>query len=80
MKIRYWLLDSILASKSQIGGIPGVIGQGGSFPRVSELEAAAAYPQIQRDGEVRVRDEAIKIARDNPQQAAKLIKAWISEK
>lgn len=73
------LMKTILASKGQMEGVPGVAGYGGTFPRVSELEAAA-YPQIQIDAEAKAREEAVKIAKENPKETAKLIKAWISEK
>lgn len=73
------LMKTVLASGGPAGGFPGIAGQGGRFPRVSELEASA-YPSVQFEAETKVKDEAIKIARENPKETAKLIKAWISEK
>ena len=74
------LMKTVLNPGNPLEGFPGIVGGEGAFPRIRDLEAAA-YPQIQKDSaDARVRDEAIKIAKDNPQHTAKLIKSWISEK
>ena len=49
---------------------PGMAG-GGELP-------GGGYPQIGREGEVK--DQVVRIVRENPQQTAKLIKSWIGEK
>ncbi len=72
------LMKTVLATRPQIGAFPG--GMGGAFPRVSELEGVGGPLNIQMDPEVKTRNEVIKIAKENPQQTAKLIKSWISEK
>lgn len=75
------LMKTVLTPTGQMGGIASGVGYGGSLTRVGELGAeAAVYPQFQVDAESKAREEAIKIARENPQHTAKLIKAWISEK
>ncbi len=72
------LMKTILAPGPQMAPFPG--GAGGRFPRVSELEGAGGQPSLQMDSEARTRSEVLKIAKENPQQTAKLIKSWISEK
>ncbi len=72
------LMKTILASGQQMAPFPG--GVGGRFPRVGELEGAGGQPSLQVDSEARTRNEVLKIAKENPQQTAKLIKSWISEK
>jgi flagellar M-ring protein FliF len=45
---------------------------------MTELEQRGSYPQIAGEGEVK--DQVGRIIRENPQQAAKLLKSWIGEK
>jgi len=73
------LMKTVLSSRGPVEGLPGLAGQGGGFPRVSDLEVSA-YPSPQLESEARIREEAIRIAKDNPKETAKLIKAWINEK
>lgn len=73
------LMKTILTPQGGIGGRAGLIASGMPLSRVGELEAASAYPQLQVSADGKVKEEAIKIARDNPQQTAKLLKAWINE-
>ncbi|MDD5434187.1 MAG: flagellar basal-body MS-ring/collar protein FliF [Nitrospira sp.] len=75
------MLKTVMSPGGHAGNISGVIGAGGTFPRVSELETAPAssYQRAHVD-DANFREEAIKIAKDNPTQTAKLIKSWISEK
>ena len=72
------LMKTILAPGPQMALFPG--GAGGRFPRGSELEGAGGQPSLQMDPEARTRNEVLKIAKENPQQTAKLIKSWIGEK
>jgi flagellar M-ring protein FliF len=73
------LMKTILTPQGGIGGRAGLIASGMPLSRVGELEATSAYPQLQVSADGKVKEEAIKIARDNPQQTAKLLKAWINE-
>lgn len=73
------LMKTVLTVRGQMEGVPAGIGYGVPLSRVSEL-GTEAYKQVPMDTEVKAREEAIKIAKENPQQTAKLIKAWISEK
>lgn len=72
------LMKTVLAAKPQFGGFPG--GVGGIFPGESQLQGAAAPLSLQMNAEAQTRNEVIKIAKENPQQTAKMIKSWISEK
>ena len=72
------LMKTIPAPGPQMAPFPG--GVGGRFPRVGELDGAGGQPSLQVDSEARTRSEVLKIAKENPQQTAKLIKSWISEK
>lgn len=76
------MMNTILAPSVTVREAPAIAGPGGQFPRVSELEAAgnynnAAYGQVE---DAKYREEAIKLAKENPAQTAKLIKSWISDK
>lgn len=73
------LMKTILTPQTGMQNFPGLTASGSPMSRMSELEAASAYPQVQVSADGKVREEAIKIARDNPQQTAKLLKAWINE-
>ena len=62
---------------------PGVPRVPGAFPFPSGAQRAGAleggaFPQIGREGEVK--EHVTRVVRENPQQTAKLIKSWISEK
>lgn len=73
------LMKTILAPAPHMAAFPG--GIGGGFPRVSEIEGAGGQQvSLQMDSEARTRNEVLKIAKENPQQTAKLIKSWIGEK
>ena len=75
------MLKTVMAPKGHVGDYSGLIGAGGSFPRVSELETAPASAyQTGQVEDAKFREEAIKLAKENPTQTAKLIKSWISEK
>ncbi|MBI5755578.1 MAG: flagellar M-ring protein FliF [Nitrospirae bacterium] len=74
------LMKTILAPNPGMGMLPGGMGGSGVFPRVSEMEGGTLPMQLQVDSDVKARDEIVKIARENPQQTAKLIKSWMSEK
>lgn len=75
------MMKTVLTPSRQIGEVSGITGTGigGQFPRVTEFETATGYPQMQVAGAT-FREEAIKIAKENPTQTAKLIQSWISEK
>ena len=72
------LMKTILASSPQIASFP--VGMGVGLPRVGEIEGVGGPLTLQMDSEARTRSEVLKIAKENPQQTAKLIKSWISEK
>jgi flagellar biosynthesis/type III secretory pathway M-ring protein FliF/YscJ len=71
-------MKTVLAAKPQFGGFPG--GLGGVFPGESQLQGAAAPLSLQMNPETQARNEVIKIAKENPQKTAKLIKSWIDDK
>ena len=74
------LMKTVLAPNPGMGMLPGGMAGAGVFPRVSEMEGGTLPMQLQMDSDVKARDEIVKIARENPQQTAKLIKSWMSEK
>lgn len=71
------LMKTVLASRPQIASYPA--GMGGVYPPGAG-EVEGGQPPLQMDSEARTRNEVLKIARENPQQTAKLIKSWIGEK
>ncbi|MCC7202995.1 MAG: flagellar M-ring protein FliF [Nitrospirae bacterium] len=71
------LMKTALATRPQIASYPG--GMSGVFQSSGEVEGGI-HPPLKMDSEVMARNEVLKIARENPQQTAKLIKSWISEK
>ncbi|MBI5192427.1 MAG: flagellar M-ring protein FliF [Nitrospirae bacterium] len=75
------MMNTVLTPSVAVREVPAIAGTGGHFPKVSELEAAGNYNIGQGQVEdTRFREEAIKLAKENPTQTAKLIKTWISEK
>ncbi|MCC6544157.1 MAG: flagellar M-ring protein FliF [Nitrospirae bacterium] len=72
------LMKNILSPSPQTAAIPG--GMAGALPRVVEFEGVGGQSPLQMDSDARTRSEVLKIAKENPQQTAKLIKSWISEK
>ena len=72
------LMKTILASSPQIASLPA--GMGGALPRVAEIEGVGGPSRTNIDPDAITRSEVLKIAKENPQQTAKLIKSWISEK
>ena len=73
------LMKTILSPQTGLRDLAGFTALGAPLSRLGELEAASAYPQLQVSADGKAKEEAIKIARDNPQQTAKLLKAWINE-
>ena len=73
------LMKTILSPQAGLRDLSGFTALGAPLSRLGELEAASAYPQLQVSADGKAKEEAIKIARDNPQQTAKLLKAWINE-
>ena len=73
------LMKTILTPQGGIRDLAGLTDPRAPLSRFGELDAASAYPQLQVSADGKVKEEAIKIARDNPQQTAKLLKAWINE-
>ena len=73
------LMKTILSPQAGLRDLAGFTALGAPLSRLGELEAASAYPQLQVSADGKAKEEAIKIARDNPQQTAKLLKAWINE-
>jgi flagellar M-ring protein FliF len=78
------MLKTAMTPGGHAGNFSGAIGHGNSFPKVSELEtvpslAASAF-QTGHISDAHFKEEAIKLAKENPTQTAKLIKSWISEK
>ena len=74
------LMKTILAPASRMEEMTAMAGSGMSMQRLSEFESSSGYPQIQGHSDTKDRDEAIKIAKENPQQTAKLLKSWMSDK
>src|SRR3990170_6068127 len=72
------LMKTILASSPQLASFPA--GLGGALPRVSEIDSVGGPLPTKIDPDAITRSEVLKIAKENPQQTAKLIKSWISEK
>lgn len=76
------MMNTVLTPSVTVREVPALAGTGGGqFPKVSELEAAGNYNTGHGQVEdAKFREEAIKLAKENPTQTAQLIKTWISEK
>lgn len=75
------MMNTVFTQSLSVQEVSAIAGPGGHFPKVSELESAGNFNMGHAQVEdAKFREEAIKLAKENPAQTAQLIKSWISEK